>query len=31
VLDGCYKLPPEASDTLKYDRDYHAARKEALK
>jgi sarcosine oxidase subunit beta len=31
AVDGCYKLPPEASDTLKYDRDYHAARKEALK
>ncbi len=31
AIDGCYELPPEASNTLKYDRDYHAARKEALK
>jgi len=31
AIDGRYELPPEASNTLKYDRDYHAARKEALK
>lgn len=31
ALDGRYLLPPEASDTLRFDRDFGAARTEALK
>jgi hypothetical protein len=31
AVDGKYVLPPEASETLRYDRDYGAARTEALK
>lgn len=31
AVDGRYMLPPEASDTLKYERNYYAGKKEALK
>lgn len=31
AVDGRYELPPEAWTALQYERDFHAARKEALK
>lgn len=31
AVDGEYMLPPEASDTLRFDRDFYAGKKEALK
>jgi sarcosine oxidase subunit beta len=31
ALDGRYLLPKEASDTLRFERDFHAGKKEALK
>ena len=31
ALDGKYRLPPEASDTLRFERDFYAGKKEALK
>jgi len=31
AVDGAYRLPPEAADTLRYDRNFGAAKTEALK